>query len=215
MKCTKQRSALQHRLGVDGFSLTELMIAVSIIAILSFITVISLMAMRPTRNFHAEGRDLVSNIKWARAEAVKRGTCVGVNFSNLDVSGVAPTPPAPSYTLFVDDGTGPGGIACNAIMDEPVGNTIKNVQIRESISLSTRASPGDTNPFDVFTAISFNQRSLVAARITAGGAYIALGNDALFPLPVPVTMWSRVIVFQSGGVELQTNNNPAIGANWD
>lgn len=199
---------LDERERQKGFTVTELMIVVAIISILSAGMFLSIMAMRPTKNFHAEGRDLVSNIKWARAEAVKRGTCVGINFFNLNVSGVAPTPPTPSYIIFVDDGTGLG-VACNAIMDEPVGNTLKNVQIRESISMTTRVSAGDTNPFDVFTAISFNQRSLVATRINESGgvptpgAYITLGNDALFPLPEPVTMWSRVIVFQSGGVELQ------------
>ncbi len=214
-----KRFVFKLRSTQEGFTLTELMMALAIIGILSAGMFLSLMATKPTRNFHAEGRDLVSNIKWARAEAVNRGTCVGIVFFNLDVSGVAPTPPAPSYTIFIDNGAGVGGVACNAIMDgteSAVANTIKNVEIREGISLTTRPiAAGDTNPIDVFTAVSFNQRSLVAARIIAGGAHIALGNDALFPLPEPVTMWSRVIVFQSGGVELQTNNNPLIGANWD
>lgn len=162
--------------------------------------------MRPTRNFHAEGRDLLSNVRMARVEAVTRGTCVGVVFQ----PGVFP---AGGYTVFIDNGAGLD--FCDAEQD--VGeNIIVNTRIRPEIALipSPIASTGaDPNQADLFTGISFNQRSLVAQRVPVGGGVgFVLRNDTN---AANATLWSRIVVLASGSVVLQTNNNPANEANWN
>ena len=205
---TKKTSKVFLKNPKKGFTLVELMIVISIIGILTAAGIGGYFLMRPTRNFHAEGRDLVSNIQMARVEAVTRGTCVGIILQ----PGVYP---AASYTLFVDDGAG-GGTACDATIngtENSPTNTIANFRIRPEIILmpAVAGTAADSNIADRFASVSFNQRSLVAARSLAGGPFV-LGNNSNV---ANITMWSRVVIFVSGGATLQTNNNQANEANWN
>jgi prepilin-type N-terminal cleavage/methylation domain-containing protein len=203
-----------------GFTLVEVMITVAIIGIVSVVGIGSYMAMRPTKNMHADGRDLISNLQLARLEAVKRNTCVGVTLTPV----VAPATGG-SYTIFFDNGFGgPPANACNATIDGNEGslNPLVNptpariVIVKEGVTLTqspvaaTAADQAFLNG-SLFESISFNSRSMVAARVWVGGRAIALRND---PNPANATWWGRVVVTPTGGTEYQTNNNPNNQGSW-
>ncbi len=201
----------------DGFTLTEVLVAASIIGILAVAAVGSYFTMRPTSNMHSYGRDLIAAAQGARLEAVKRNACVGIIFDL----------PNNGYRVFLDDGLG-GGTACDALMHNDEQNNpqfpARLVGVPEGVSIAAAPVPpnaydpvlftGDKNfrgaaDHDFFSSISFNARSLVAARTFVGNP-VVFRND-----PVNPTWWGRVVVNNFGGsMAYQTNNNPANEANW-
>jgi len=197
------------RFGIDnacGFYLVEIMVVCAIVAILAASGLGYSIAMRSTKNMHADARDLLSNIQMMRLEAVKRNTCVG-----LTLQPVA-TPTGGSYTIFIDDGAG-GGIACNATQD--LGSAelrLQTVQIRDQVALQMSpiaATAADPQLINLFTSLSFNQRSLVQTRINAGtGSCIFSHNGTSAPL------WLRVVVRGISSASLEKSTAPNNEAGW-
>ncbi len=66
----------------SGFSIAEVIVVVGIIGILAVAGIGTFMQSKPTRNLHAEARDLLSNVQLMRLEAVKRGVCIGMELIN-------------------------------------------------------------------------------------------------------------------------------------
>jgi len=195
----KLRSVLSN---VYGFSLVELMVVIAIIAILSVVSGTYLFLMRPTKNMHADARDLLSNIQMMRLEAVKRNTCVGVTLQ----------PVAGSYITFIDDGAG-GGIPCNATQDLGSAEVIlQTVQLRDRVALQMSpiaATAADPQFLNLFTSISFNQRSLVQTRINNGtGSCVFSHNGNTAPL------WMRVVVRGSSAAFIENSTNPNNQGGW-
>jgi len=190
---------------ISGFSLIEIMVVVAIISILSAVGGTYSFMMRPTKNMHADARDLLSNIQMMRLEAVKRNTCVGLTLR--PVAG----PIGGSYITFIDDGAG-GGIACNAIQDEPAANILQTVQIRDRVALQMSpiaATAADPQFLNLFTSISFNQRSLVQTRINNGtGSCIFSHSGNTAPL------WMRVVVRASSAAFVENSTNPNNQGGW-
>lgn len=215
MKLTIQKQFFFAR-SQNGYSLVEIMIAVAIIGILAGAVVINNATMRPTRNMHSYGRDLLSAVQLARLDAIRNNTCMGIFF---DI-------PNGSYWIFTDDGTG-AGTACDAVMDPAEqGNALspaRQVTVPDGVTIaqSPVAATFGTDPnyrlagpppdTDLFDSISFDSRSLVAARVWNGVGAITLRNDLVV---ANATWWGRIIVTPSGSVEYQTNNNPVNQGNW-
>jgi prepilin-type N-terminal cleavage/methylation domain-containing protein len=197
----------------NGVSLIELLVVVAIIGILAVASIYSYLTMRPTKNLHADGRDLLSNIQTMKLEAVKRNTCVGLYFLP-----VVPPASGGSYRIFVDDGSG-GGIACDAVWDNPVGGGVgaepllmSDVSVKESVALTMSPVPANAaDQGNLFTAISFNQRSMVAARLAAGTGSVVLSDNGN---PAQATLWLRIMVRNTGNAFIQTNTNAANPNNW-
>ncbi len=200
-------------IGQKGITLVESMVVISIIAILAVTTISNYIKMKPTKNLHADGRELLSNIQTMKLEAVKRNTCVGLYFLP-----VVPPAVGGSYRVFIDDGSG-GGTACDAVWDNPVGGGIgaepllmSDVTLRDHVALTM--SPVAAIPADqvnLFTAISFNQRSMVAARLATGTGSVVLSNSGN---PAQATLWLRVMVRNTGSAFIQTNTNAGNPNNW-
>ena len=197
-----------------GVSLTELLVVIAIIGILAVASIYSYLSMKPTKNLHADGRELLSNIQTMKLEAVKRNTCVGLYFLPV----VAPATGG-SYRIFIDDGSG-GGTACDAVWDNPVGGGVgtepllmSDVNVRESVALTmtpVAATPADQA--NLFTAISFNQRSMVATRLAVGTGSVVFSNNGN---PAQASLWLRVMVRNTGSAFIQTNTNAGNPNNWN
>lgn len=214
--------------GQDGFTLTEAMIGVSIIAFMAGIFLVGFIQNRPTRNMHADARDLLNFVQQARFDAVRLNTCVGVALlpgALGDLTGV-PRSNRGSYVLFQDDGSG-AGTACDAICNNPacggVGTEpiLQTVGVREGVSLTGTpgpatgndpAFPGNPQP-GLWSSVGFDSRSMISTNPIPwnGARAIVFRNDVN---PVNATWWARVIVSTSGRAEYQTVDNPANEALW-
>jgi len=134
------------RPGVRGFTLVELLIAVAVIAIILVIAAPSFRDMILMQRLRSITAQLVTDLQFARNEAVSRGTLLRVSFrTNADMT---------CYTLYTssvnnnrcDCRLGPGLACLN-------GNTeVKTLQVPRS--LSVQVSIPTTTEFD--TAFAFD-----------------------------------------------------------
>jgi type IV fimbrial biogenesis protein FimT len=85
-----------NSIGIKGFSLVELLVIISIIAIMATVAIPNLVSYIPKYNLGAGARELLSAMQLARMTAIKENSDVVVSFN----------PGANSLTIFADDGAG-------------------------------------------------------------------------------------------------------------
>ena len=204
MICEKMLRLKRLVSSVEGFSLVELMVVVAVILILGAAGLTYSMAMESAKNMHSDARDLLSNIQTTRLEAVKRNACVAIRLQPVA------TPIGGSYVTFLDNGAG-GGIACNAIQDGSE-TTMQTIRVRPKVALQMSpvvATGADPQKGNLFTSLSFGQRSLVRARLNAGnGNCVFAHNGNSSPL------WLRVVVRSNGAAFLEKNSNLTVENEW-
>lgn len=93
------RRSIDHK----GLTLVELMIAVAIIAIVAAVLIPDYLNQQPFRQLNTTGRDIYAALQMAKVEAARRNANVVMEF--------IPGAPFTSYRIFLDNGTGVGGVA--------------------------------------------------------------------------------------------------------
>ncbi len=213
-----------------GYTITEMMIAIAIVGILTLSVGTILITTAATKNMRSDGRDLLGTIQRAKLEAIKRNTCVGVVLNPAaappaDLSGVTNRG---SYNIFIDDGRG-GGNACNALIDGTestnplmMARAQEAILVKDGVAMTRSTNPStpgagnDPNFNDLFDSITFNNRGIAVQRqpdpLAAPFTSIVLRND---PNPANASWWGRIVINNmGGGIEYQTNNLPANQGSW-
>jgi type IV fimbrial biogenesis protein FimT len=125
--------------GSAGFTLIQLLTVMGIIAIIGSISIPSYLSWRPKYLLREAARDLVSSYQLAKMEAVRGNTDVVVLFSQ-------PLPPVTrgggrgSYIVFVDDGSGAGGVAGDDLK-QPGEKLLASEKMPQYVSIRNMSAP--------------------------------------------------------------------------
>jgi prepilin-type N-terminal cleavage/methylation domain-containing protein len=164
-----------------GFSLVELMIAVSIIGILAAVSIPSILASLPNRHLKADAMDIYGTLQRARGEAVKSNSCTGVAFK------LSPNPGQSTYESFFDDGAGVDE-ACNGERDNDT---------EEWISLPTNVRS------EVIVVSASDIGGPEAVCFTAGSFVNGSNSGNIQLRTVDNILWFKITVPASGGVRVE------------
>lgn len=77
-----RRGVFQIILSSKGFSLVELLTAVAVFGILAAIAIPSFLAFQPSMRLNGGAREVMSKLRWARAQAVEQNATYVVDFPN-------------------------------------------------------------------------------------------------------------------------------------
>ena len=178
-----------------GFSLIELCIAIALVAVISAIMIPLGLSMRQRYQLRSSAPDVMSAVKRAQTEAVKRGSRVAIVF-------VMGTPPAGgTCTVFADDGEG-GGVLGNLIQDgTEQGLYVTTVQTGNTLQVPPLPAPPNPSPLN-------------SAEFSSSGLPIALAT----PVAIDVTraglsVQYRITLSVTGRVSLQVSTDS--GATWN
>jgi type IV fimbrial biogenesis protein FimT len=89
----------------SGFTLAEVMIVVALIAIVTAIAIPAWQSMKRNSDLKSAAYEIMATIQWAKSEAARRNTCIGIDFT-----AVCPAGQANCYQLFSD-------ATCNRLVD--------------------------------------------------------------------------------------------------
>lgn len=142
MRITRQ---IRCRLGKPGLTVIELMVVVAVVAVLAALAAPSLRDFVARQRVAAVNAELVTDLKFARSEAVARNREVYVTFRTAPRTG---SPPMTCYTVHTLGVVGscdcrkPPGTACTDVAEV---FEIKTVQVLSTtnVSLVPPASPGN------------------------------------------------------------------------
>lgn len=125
-----------------GFTLMEMMVVVSIIAIGAAVCTFTLRLTLPDIRLKAAVRDCKSDLNLAKLTAIRQDTFVTITYNAA----------GDSYTMFLDDGGGNPLNEGNRVQDAGE-NTIKTVNMPNGIDLYNAA-------FGALTNVMYNQQGL-------------------------------------------------------
>ena len=89
----------------NGFTLIELIVTIAVAGILLALAVPSFQSLLLSNRITAQTNDLVSDLAFARSEAIKRGVTVTACFANTPTTCGAGTNWTAGWIVFVDAGT--------------------------------------------------------------------------------------------------------------
>ena len=169
-----------------GFSLIEVMITIALIGIISAIAYPNYLSWVSNSRLKAGARELYGNMQKARLEAVKRNSNVAITFNTVAFPAVGG-----SYTVFVDDGDGAGGVAGDAVQNGTEA-TLYQVNMPAGCSLSSASFLG--NPRTGFTSQA-----------------LPLGNRVgTVQMRNKTSQWYQITLMNSGHVKLFYSSDGAV-----
>lgn len=177
----------------QGFSLVEMMIVISLIAILAVFAGPELTEYRKNVRLRNSAREIYTNIQKAKTEAAKRNQCAGVVLTTA----AYPTEGG-TYTTFVDNGQDKDGNAagtpCDGVRDPNEDSLpITVVNVESGVSL--------------YKADNIGGVSAVIAQPTGLIRNSQKGNIELRT----DNRWYRITVSPAGGLQLQISHD---GTTW-
>jgi len=153
-----------------GFTLIELMVVIAVVAVILALAAPSFSSLILMQRLKAINAQVVTDLQYARSEAVGRGVPVYVKFSN-----VTPSTPTSCYILYTStipptNPPDPAAPSCNCAAAEgsrcinPATVELRTVQVPASskVFISTAGNPADNFSFDprtggmVYGAIDFS-----------------------------------------------------------
>ena len=149
--------------------MVELMVVISIIAIMSAVAIPSLISWLPNYRLSSAARDVLSAIELARLTAVRENASVAVTF----------TPGNAAYHLWVDNGVGGGG--ANDFAQNGTERTLRDGLMPPSIAMSSAV-------FGASSSFRFNGIGLpLRTDGSPGGGVVVLTNSKGKTLTVTVS----------------------------
>jgi|GEM_PF-4130205 len=177
---------LKKRYDNRGFTLTELIVVVALIAVVSAIAIPAWRSMKRNSDLKSAAYEVMAGIQWAKSQAVKENTCIGISFSPP----ACPSGQGDCYEIFRDDAAN-AGIACDQQLTAseralPPGQT----KILRSGSFGTKAKV--TTNYTKNT-IDITARGLVrAAGLPNGSISLRAVNDNCYNLTISPTAGLRL-----------------------
>jgi len=131
----------------SGYTIIELLIVIGIIALGTLIATPDIIDWMRNNRIKGVTRDLISNFQRARMAAVKQNTRAVLSFT------IAGAVSNGSYTLFIDDGAGVGGVANDFIRNGTEqylvaagqDNVVGTITMPASVQLIAAVFSGPTN----------------------------------------------------------------------
>jgi len=143
----------------SGLTLVELMVVISIIAIMSAVAIPNLISWLPNYRLNGAAREVLSAIELARLTAVRENASVAVTF----------TPGNAAYHLWVDNGEGGGG--ANDFTQNGTERTLRGGPMPPSIAMSSAV-------FGASSSFRFNGTGLpLRTDGSPGGGAVVLTNS--------------------------------------
>ena len=174
---------------IKGFTLIELMIVIAIISLL-VVTAPNFGRILANQRLKGCARDIYSNMQKAKSEAIKRNTTIGISFTP---AAFVTDGRAGTYTIFIDNGSGVGGISDNLKQDGSE-STVTSVTMPKNVTLINAGFSGGTS------AAGFNSRSL-PARSRIGN--IQVRNS---------TRWYKITLSIAGNLQMQISGDGTDGS---
>jgi type IV fimbrial biogenesis protein FimT len=183
-----------NRKSTSGFTLLELIVAISIAGILMAMAIPSFKDMIRNSRLTTYANEMVTSLNLARSEAVKRGVSVSVRKSS-SITGCTPTYWSTcGWNVFVDDGAGTAANKDNGVLD--TGEQI----LRTYPALPTSFTLAGNNNFVNFIRYQADGTS------TTLGSFAICDNSDGNNLPEPYTS-KLIIISQVGRIRMARDSN--------
>ncbi len=169
-----------------GFSLIELIVVMVILAIALAIAAPNFRGWAENYRLQGAARALYSNMQRAKSEAIKRNCRIGISFSPTSSTDDG------SYTVFIDDGSGTGGVADDLVQNgsEPI---LAQVTMPKGCTLDKdEITFGDSKT-------GYNSRGLpLESRI--GSVVLSNDNGIQYKIKLSISGYARVLKSRDNGL---------------
>lgn len=124
----------------SGFTITEVIVVITVIAIMATIGTPAIMSWLPNLYFRDASQNLYLDMQLVKTEAIKRNANVVITFDKVACGGSIPGDGG-GYTIFVDDGNGTG--TADDDTQNGTEETLRNVSMPKNVAICSSTFAGD------------------------------------------------------------------------